>query len=218
MAFVRGWDLSLVVLAAIPALVIAGGVCGVFTARLQARPSHCCCHCCVVLLGRGAARIELLITQPTSTATRLQLQERASRAYSRAGAIAGEALSGIRTVAAYGREEASLRAYAAALAAPMKVQCGGGLRGLGFCRREIVLVGQALLQLHTFSLHTRLACLPPACRWGSGRACWRASPWAPPTSSSLAPMPLRCGMAPGGWRPGSWMAARWVGPWPFAAC
>lgn len=34
-AFIRGWDLSLVVLAAIPALIIAGGVCGVFTAKLQ---------------------------------------------------------------------------------------------------------------------------------------------------------------------------------------
>lgn len=35
-AFARGWDLSLVVLAAIPALVIIGAVCGIFTARLQA--------------------------------------------------------------------------------------------------------------------------------------------------------------------------------------
>ena len=68
-------------LAAIPALVATGAVCGVFTAHLQAR---------------------------------------ASAAYGVAGGIAGEALANIRTVAAYGREEATLRSYTAALAAPTK--------------------------------------------------------------------------------------------------
>lgn len=49
----RGWDLAVVVLAAIPALVLAGGICGVFTARLQARPpTRCllpctCSSCCM---------------------------------------------------------------------------------------------------------------------------------------------------------------------------
>lgn len=38
-AFLRGWDLSLVVLAAIPALVITGAVCGIFTARCRPRPA-----------------------------------------------------------------------------------------------------------------------------------------------------------------------------------
>lgn len=42
-AFIRGWDLSLVVLAAIPALIIAGGVCGVFTAKLQVRQGGRAC-------------------------------------------------------------------------------------------------------------------------------------------------------------------------------
>lgn len=41
-AFIRGWDLSLVVLAAIPALILAGGVCGVFTAKLQVGTAHAC--------------------------------------------------------------------------------------------------------------------------------------------------------------------------------
>ncbi|KAL4425508.1 hypothetical protein ABPG75_009524 [Micractinium tetrahymenae] len=81
-AFARGWDLSLVVLAAIPALVIIGAVCGIFTAKLQAQ---------------------------------------ASRAYGRAGAIAFEAVGHIRTVAAFGQEEGSLKGYAAALAEPTRV-------------------------------------------------------------------------------------------------
>ncbi|PSC68810.1 ABC transporter B family member 1 [Micractinium conductrix] len=38
-AFAKGWDLSLVMLAAIPAMVIVGSVCGVLTARLEARAS-----------------------------------------------------------------------------------------------------------------------------------------------------------------------------------
>lgn len=50
-----------------------------------------------------------------------RLQARASLAYSRAGGIAAEALSSMRTVAAFGREEAVLRAYAAELAGPQKV-------------------------------------------------------------------------------------------------
>ena len=82
-AFLRGWDMSLVVLAAIPALVITGAVCGTFTARLQAKASH---------------------------------------TYSRAGGIAQEAVTKIRTVAAFCREEATLKSYAAELGAPTKVR------------------------------------------------------------------------------------------------
>ncbi|EFN57797.1 hypothetical protein CHLNCDRAFT_51094 [Chlorella variabilis] len=89
-SFTRGWDLSLVVLAAIPALVVVGAICGIFTACLQAK---------------------------------------ASRAYSRAGGIAGEAVANYRTLAAYGQEEATVKSYAAALAPPTKLGEWQGLLG-----------------------------------------------------------------------------------------
>ncbi|KAI7841858.1 hypothetical protein COHA_004387 [Chlorella ohadii] len=108
-AFIRGWDLSLVVLAAIPALILAGGVCGVFTAKLQAK---------------------------------------ASRAYGRAGAIAGEAVSNMRTVAAFGREEAVLRSYASALAAPTKMgEWQGLLAGFTLGATHFVFFGAYALAL-----------------------------------------------------------------------
>ncbi|PRW59338.1 ATP-binding cassette transporter [Chlorella sorokiniana] len=108
-AFIRGWDLSLVVLAAIPALIIAGGVCGVFTAKLQAK---------------------------------------ASRACGRAGAIAGEAVSNMRTVAAFGREEAVLRSYASALAAPTKMgEWQGLLAGFTLGATHFVFFGAYALAL-----------------------------------------------------------------------
>lgn len=72
-----------VVLASIPALVIVGAICGVFTARLQAK---------------------------------------ASKAYSRAGGIAGEAVANHLTVAAYGQEEAVVKSYASALSMPTKAR------------------------------------------------------------------------------------------------
>lgn len=47
-AFMRGWDLSLVVLAAIPAVILFTGICGIFTARLQAcrRRRSAALHAC----------------------------------------------------------------------------------------------------------------------------------------------------------------------------
>lgn len=53
-------------------------------------------------------------------------QARASRAYGRAGAIAFEAVGHIRTVAAFGQEEGSLKGYAAALAEPTRVGSWAG--------------------------------------------------------------------------------------------
>lgn len=70
--------------------------------------------------------------QPHRAMHRTPSQAKASRAYGRAGAIAGEAVSNMRTVAAFGREEAVLRSYASALAAPTKVRAAL-LRWAGVC-------------------------------------------------------------------------------------
>jgi ATP-binding cassette subfamily B (MDR/TAP) protein 1 len=50
------------------------------------------------------------------------LQAKATKAYSRAGGIAQEAVSNLRTVAAYGQEEAAVKSYASALTPPTKVR------------------------------------------------------------------------------------------------
>lgn len=70
----------------------------------------------------------------------LPSQAKASRAYGRAGAIAGEAVSNMRTVAAFGREEAVLRSYASALAAPTKVHTRVAVAWRCVC--GVVLQGQ----------------------------------------------------------------------------
>lgn len=133
-AFIRGWDLSLVVLAAIPALVLAGGICGVFTAKLQVRSSWRRAGAALLAAHpRCSAGWQSVHCGPPCAATcrcptRLHShppQAKASRAYGRAGAIAGEAVANIRTVAAFGREEATLRAYASALAEPTKARAMG---------------------------------------------------------------------------------------------
>ncbi len=161
-AFARGWDLSLVVLAAIPALVIIGAVCGIFTARLQASASRDsggvllkqqpanpssvdlqqACTACTAPYCFHPPAVSLCVQlqcmqgphEASSPSTHpplrlclpLCLQARASRAYGRAGAIAFEAVSHIRTVAAFGQEEGSLKGYAAALAEPTRVGSWAG--------------------------------------------------------------------------------------------
>ena len=170
-AFLRGWDLSLVVLAAIPALVITGAVCGIFTARLQAK---------------------------------------ASRAYSRAGGIAQEAVANIRTVAAFGREEATLKNYAAELGAPTRVRVATysacGFWAVSSCSEDGLLAcWHCMQQPAAFELHPLCPCLLRR-SWGSGRACWEGSPWESPTLSFSAPMLWPSGTAAAAWQQGSWTA------------
>ena len=112
-SFTRSWDLSLVVLAAIPALLVVGALCGASTAKLQVRggaPDEPCwssqMHC-----------------MPATHQGLASPQARASRAHSRAGGIAQEAVGNYRTLAAYGQEDATVESYSQALAAPTKVGC-----------------------------------------------------------------------------------------------
>jgi len=62
---------------------------------------------------------------PCSLPSYRPLQAKASRAYSRAGAVAHESVANVRTVAAYCQEEACLKSYARELDQPTKVGTQG---------------------------------------------------------------------------------------------
>lgn len=164
-------------------------------------------------------------------------QERSSRAYGRAGGVASEAISNIRTVAAFGLEDATLRAYSSALAAPTKV--GDALRGLGRAGTfAYVCAGPTLLAPHLLRMFCadgrvagpawRLHAVSPcrACTsWARerGHACYLRRcaalySWPHPFTCLLAGAPrILCslgltrwqrGMARSGWQRASRMVAR----------
>jgi len=117
MAFVEGWQLTLLLMTMVPLMAIAGSVLMKLMADLEGQAAKMyervpfdvvpCCGC------NATAHTACHVT-PSRCLTKLDFCH-ASHRYAGAGAIAQEHLSGMRTVQAFGGQKESVKRYSAYL-------------------------------------------------------------------------------------------------------